>query len=622
MPFDYLDTAFPAAPSDSGKFDYLDDKPSLGGFAENALSNVGRAINPVNIAKGLGETVKQGAYDMPKDFTQSLAQMAGNVVTGQDQTTTPVEKYAENIGNSEMVQHPVDYAYKNPLDTAAMLAAPFAGLGGKLDAAGVGEIGAGEVGGGGGGGGGGAGETTAQASLKDLPVVEPGAKTGAPHALFAYNDEARPALPANETYPAKDATPAQSKYQVFGDENDPLFKTVAHGTQKTYQELQDLGVPITGRTPRSVTLGHSPLDQPEAAESTIPTGAKEPSTEPPSRMPPDPNAPKIIQDIAKDPLQDVNDYLMAKYKSVADKPGIAQRLAKMANDEATNLRAKDLGLMRGQLQSMGPGYEGLEKAKALTQYAGDKGYFDPALTDVGRRDLIKANMNKFGEQLGALRDLASQRAKPPTDLIRNNLQATLQEEYGIKAPTQVDKVLALFDKATKKDPSFSDLADLATDWNKEATPATKMGQHPGPFTDGANTVAKMGNDAARATMNPKEQEMFTQSLRDYGAHKKLEQATAAAGRKAMVGRGAPGSLTNRLVQNFMDRAGYRLGGNIASRTAKSVLGNPKIQTLPQFFEELAHQSNDVLDDTINGMAHGGVVPNKELNDFVTQRYGK
>ena len=75
----------------------------------------------------------------------------------------------------------------------------------------------------------------------ELPVMDPKTMTGKPQAIFAYND---PPLNAG-------GSPV-SKYQVFGNPNDPAMKAIGHGTQKTLAELKEAGIPVIGRTARSV----------------------------------------------------------------------------------------------------------------------------------------------------------------------------------------------------------------------------------------------------------------------------------------------------------------------------------------------------------------------------------
>jgi hypothetical protein len=92
------------------------------GLASNALENAKRVFNPINMAKGGMETVKEGAYDLPIDLHKTLAQLVGGVVTRQPTGQTPMGARMQDIAQSEEVQNPSQWAYKNPID-AAMQAA-------------------------------------------------------------------------------------------------------------------------------------------------------------------------------------------------------------------------------------------------------------------------------------------------------------------------------------------------------------------------------------------------------------------------------------------------------------------------------------------------------------------
>lgn len=103
---------------------------------------------------------------------------------------------------------------------------------------------------------------TAQGNIvpKELPVIDPGSTSGNAHALFAYNDQFTP-----------DMAP-ESKYQVWGDPSDPAFTggggKLTHGSQATAAQLEEAGVPITGRTPRSVGKWE-PVSAPGATPLTV-----------------------------------------------------------------------------------------------------------------------------------------------------------------------------------------------------------------------------------------------------------------------------------------------------------------------------------------------------------------
>lgn len=79
-----------------------------------------------------------------------------------------------------------------------------------------------------------------------LPTIQPGSKTGDPHALFSYNDKYGP------------GGTERSQYTIFGDPEHPVFQKKApsgaggHGSTMSKEDVDALGIPITGREPRSV----------------------------------------------------------------------------------------------------------------------------------------------------------------------------------------------------------------------------------------------------------------------------------------------------------------------------------------------------------------------------------
>lgn len=102
----------------------------------------------------------------------------------------------------------------------------------------------------------------AAGNAKSLPVVAEEALTGEPHALFAYNDQF---LPTDKPV---------SKYQLFGDPNHPLFTSgkFTRKSQATAEQLKAAGVPITGRTPRSVGKWE-PLDDVGVTDPAVASAA-------------------------------------------------------------------------------------------------------------------------------------------------------------------------------------------------------------------------------------------------------------------------------------------------------------------------------------------------------------
>lgn len=267
---------------------------------------------------------------------------------------------------------------------------------------------------------------------------------------------------------------------------------------------------------------------------------------------------------------------------------------------------------------MGSGFKGTDKASALIDYAREKGYLDPTLSDVARKEKIISAQKSSGAQMDAVRSIAESRGTPPLDAIKSTVLQELTNKYGAgveKATSQIKRVMEDIDKAR---PTFTGMSELATKLNKSATAVKDLGQHPGPTTDAANIISRINNEAIRSVLNPQEAQVYTDSLRDYGANKKLEQAVAGADIRKMTARTNQRGILGRLFQEALDRGGYRIGGNVASKVADTILKNPgKIKTLPEFFEELAHQSNDVLDDLIDGprMYEGGIVPD-DIAEYV------
>jgi hypothetical protein len=305
---------------------------------------------------------------------------------------------------------------------------------------------------------------------------------------------------------------------------------------------------------------------------------------------------------AADPLAAVSEYVTSKYGKAAAKPGWNETVAKYLQEEARNLGAKDIGLQPRQIQSMGPGFQGVDKAEKLVDYAFEKGYLDPALGPIGRKEAVIANMEKAGNNVEAIRKIADTRGAPPVKDILNQVYAQLTgpEGYGPASVTPAPKEIKNVLKAIQNtEPTHEGLSKLATRLNASKTNVKSMGQHPGPTTDAANIISKLNNESIRSVLNPQEAELYTNSLRDYGAHKKLEQALAASMRRGLGARSNQRGILGRAFQEALDRGVYRLGSNVAQRTAKSVLKNPQAtKALPDFFEEFAHQTGDVVDEAL------------------------
>ena len=312
---------------------------------------------------------------------------------------------------------------------------------------------------------------------------------------------------------------------------------------------------------------------------------------------------------AIDPLKDVKDYINSKYGEASAKPGFTDKIARQLNHESLRMAAHDLGIQPRQGYQMGPGLEGPEKLEALTQYALDQGYVRPGLSNLDRRAMFQQNLDKYGQQVGALRDMASQRG-PGHDLpsLIQAVKTQLDPKYlsgEFAAPQEYQRAL---EGLAKADPSYSGIADKATSLNKAATDAGKMSQSKGPFTDVANIISRMNNDAIKKTLNPEEAKMYEESLRNFGAHKALENVLGRSAVRDMASRTNQRGIGGKMLQEMLDRVGYQFGSNVANRMAKSVAANPNVaKSLPQFFEELEHHVGDVADDAVAHFSQGGLV---------------
>lgn len=555
---------------------------TAGDIAKNAGANALRMINPVNIAESLGSTMKQGLYDIPKAAIGSMNDLtrgaAHAIATGElpdaDEAEeavreSPLIKKTEEM-TKPIAENPVGYAEKNPLDALALAATPFLAFSPEAAEAETPKaenpiMAA-------------ANAPTLPEAEKGLPVMQPGTKTGEPHALFAYNDDFGP------------GGSKRSIYNVFGDPDHPAVKDIGFGSSVTKADLDKAGIPIVGREPRSTAW--EPIEEPKGAPGGTP-----PPQPPPGGIP-----------------EDIKDYVKAKYEAAQKKPGLIPKLGNYLTEESNKLGSKDIGLQSGLIKTMGSGYKGIEKANQLVDYAREKGYLKAGLTDMERRTQIKSAMDQSGDIIGKIRDAADSRGAPDVDAIKTAVKTSLNAKYGSgaeKATAEVGRVMEDLNKAPQ---TFNGMTELATKLNKAATPVSKLGQHPGPTTDAADIVARMTHDQIRQTLTPEENDLYTQNLRDFGANKKLEQTTSMAARREMGARSNQRGPLGRLWQEALDRGGYRIGGNIAHKLGAAIQSG-KIKTLPQFFEDLAHQSNEEIDDTINSFAQGGTVP-QDVKEWV------
>lgn len=206
------------------------DDYTQSGLARNAVKNVFRL--PKELISAPFQQVKQGLYDFPKEAATSMFQLPGYAakkVMGEDPGPRPLLPLEKEITNSPVVKTPVRWAYENPVDAAMLAATPFMMWRGATAGAPAAAEAAPETG-----------------AASELPVVQPGAKTGEPHALFAYNDDFGP------------GGAKRSLYNVFGDPEHPVIKARGWGSSVSAEDAKAAGIPITGRQPNSGA--HQPIE--------------------------------------------------------------------------------------------------------------------------------------------------------------------------------------------------------------------------------------------------------------------------------------------------------------------------------------------------------------------------
>lgn len=621
--------AWDAAPTD----DELKPEKSVGDFAENAVSNLGRFVNPVNIAKGLTSSLKEGLYDIPKAAAESSADLVrgtaralttGELPEAEDVAQSPLIKKTEEM-TAPIAKNPVEYAYKNPLDTAALLATPFLALdpeaaaeeapaevkGALSEAAnaptlptGGGEEKPPEI-------------PPAAASLKDLPVMQPGVKTGEPHALFAYNDQFGPGN-----------TP-RSIYNMYGDPGHPLINQAGgYGSSVTKEILDKAGIPIVGREPRSVGKW-------EPIEEAAPAAAAAP--------PPPPVPPPATETLAKGILdkgqeatqaaQEVKDYINRSWEGFSKKPDTVANVSDWVQEKSQAMAAQQLGISPLQARQLGrTPLEAQNTMRAIGQYAYDKGIVSPGVGLKGMLEKNDALIKSVGKTIGDYRATADKLAGEvdPADIVQavkdeldqKYLRGATEEEgprgaYAGQAGAYQHALQELEDA----EHSHSGIAEAATTLNKAANKAAKNLQPETPFTDVANAASRINNERVKALLGPEKSAQYEQALREFGVNKKIQNALKFK-TSGEVKRFGPGSIVNNFTQKFMDEIGYRFLGKSANQLSGAILKNPSLAgSLPSLFKQFIHEVENVGNEATGteaaGMYKGGKVPD-DVRDYVAR----
>lgn len=474
----------------------------------------------------------------------------------------------------------------------------------------------------------------APAPLKDLPVVQPGAKTGEPHALFAYNDDFGP------------GRTTRSIYNMYGDPGNPrLTQAGGYGSSVTKDILDKAGIPITGREPRSIGKWE-PIEAPPAAEGAGP-GA--PPTPPPPGMPPGgaggppegpelpPGAkPSIFETGAQNAIEqakELKDYVSRGYEGYVKKPGALGDVADWIQEKSQMMAAQQIGVTPNQARQLGrTPLEAHNAMRAIGQYALDKDIVSPTTGLGGMLEKNNALQKSVGKTLGDYREMADKLAgEIDPKAVAAEVRKALDDKYmrivknaegEESAPRgayggQAGAYLKALQEVEDAEKSHSGIAEAATELNHAANKASKNMQPETPFTDVANEVSRINNERIKQLIGKENAAKYEQALREYGVNKKIANALKFKS-SGEVKRFGPGSFTSNMTQKLMDEAGYRLGAKTANKLSTMVKNNPKIGgTLPSLFKEFIHQVEDVGHE-VTGMSKGGVVPD-DVKEYVSGR---
>lgn len=613
MAIKYIDAETPA-PGSSSKIKYLDEEPGyLEKTAKNIIPDIGQT------ATGLASMVKEGTYDMPKRALETGLQMA----SGKPYSETPSgQKDVEFVkGAPQMakdmarpVTHPIDFMQEHPVQQSLNVLGVGAGVRGLMrgkpptvpkPAAVTEDV---------------AKVVPEVSKTADLPVINAGSKTGEPHALFAYTEK----MPNIETGLLDD------KYQIFGDPSHPIFKTKGWGSQFTAEELKEAGIPITGKVPPrpdgfSARQKFSDMPGPESKEPpVVPMGETGQKFTGASKVPPDPNAspptPKV------DPLKAVDDFVTEKYGKMKETPRALSNLGKSLEQKSKGMNLKEIGASPGQIRKLRERF-GESKVDELADLAEEKG-ITKGFFNFQTGNAIK-NLNKTsGENIGAIREIAKDRGAVHNmdeliGTIRTKLDPIFMKGTG---SAQRGTYLKALEDIKNSGADVESLANTISEKNKFIA-KNSLTLPLGPTKEVMKIANRLNNEKINSVLNPQEQALLKESLKDFSAAKVFDKMYGFTYGRDMAGRTGPGSVWN----TAKDIGGRKVMQKIYSKVGKGLQSETgKFKGIKSLTSDALDAIDEALDEVIDqmgtppspGMAHGGIVGQHELNNFLTNKYGK
>lgn len=356
--------------------------------------------------------------------------------------------------------------------------------------------------------------------------------------------------------------------------------------------MPDEAAQILKRAPE--TLPMPPSGAASAAERSVPTGSTFQETVR--------NLKNATPEVIKKPLDEVSSYLESKYGKAAETPGVVENVGKALEQKARGMRLKEIGGTPGQVRMLRDRFgEGIVNDLAdLAEKKGvTKGFFN---WQTGNE--IKNLMETSGQSIGAVREIAKKRGAVHSidDLIgkiRNELDPIYMKGSG---SSQKGTYLKALQDIRNSGPDVQSMADTISQTNRFIK-KNRMTQPLGATSDVMNTAARLNNELIAKFLNPKEAQLYKESLKDFSASKVFDRMYGFTYGRDMAGRSVGGPWS---PFNFIKDVG---GRKIMEKIFKNV--GRKMQSSPGEFsnplaltDDVLNAIDEALDEVIQQMGKG------------------
>jgi len=274
---------------------------------------------------------------------------------------------------------------------------------------------------------------------------------------------------------------------------------------------------------------------------------------------------------------------------------ITDTAAQYAGRFGENNELKMLGGRGGQLGQLGP-----EESRNVARASHDLGLDAMTLGPIGREQEIKSMLGQAGQEIGNIREEASQTPAPAPQSITQRIREELAPEYGpsgVKASENAGLERVLNGIEQMQNPTFSDYAQRATDLNKYAS-GNKLVQATNAETDVANALSRI-NDENIAKAAPESAEPYNQYKDTFSTLKEINPLEQKGEVREMSQRGGASMFgaINKAIENAggfkgMARAGFAAEDALkqvptAARVGGATSIMNRVTTDPQSFGKFA-----------------------------------